>query len=176
MADQHSEHTHEHDHDHGPDCTCGCHGHHGHERHHDHDHGDHEHHHEHAPAHTEELDFARFAVSLEAHDHDQASTVSLTFHPKAGEQVALGKLIAAMQEIAHAAEARGGFVGHIKGFARNESAFAHASVTASDLPPECEGDRALPFGEGADIQLVAICMLIGLEELIAICTEAVSRL
>ena len=146
-------HDHEHGHDHGPDCACGC---------HDHDH-DHDHHHEHAELRS--IDFANFSAQFESHVHDQASTVSVTVEVSEGAALAFTAIIDVLCEIARNVESEGGVVGHIKAFAREGDAFAHASVTAADLPPEQEGDCARAFTHGASIQFVAIALLVDLHDL-----------
>lgn len=108
----------------------------------------------------ESFDTDAATVSLEAHTHEQAATVSLDIVPKAGSAISFESLVAAMQAIAVGAEEAGGIVGHLKAYARQDDAFAHASVTAPNLPPTCEGDITTRFGEAATIQLVSIVMLI----------------
>ena len=129
----------------------------------------HEHHHEHAPAHKETFAIDGAQVALEAHTHEQAATVSLGIKPTEGARFRFKQLIGAMAAIAAEAESEGGIVGHIKAFAREGDAFAHASVTASDLPPESEGDVDAAFGPDAAIQLVAIVLLIDHHSLVDIC-------
>lgn len=161
-----------HNRDHGPDCTCGCHGNeHGHGREHEHGH-QHDHVHHHGGFEAVELEWGR--VELEAHVHDQATTVSMNVLPQEGCTITFSDLIGAMQSIAEAAEGAGGIVGHIKGLARQGSQYAHASVTSVGLAPTVEGDSSLPFGSGAAIQLVAIVLLIGQEDLLAICKSALA--
>ena len=181
---------HETGHEHDADCTCGCHeGHehtyehhhdgydrhhheHAHGHHHEHGHGhDHEHHHH---SHMETLQLENALVELEAHTHEQAATVSMRIHPADGATIAFADIIAALQRIARAAEDVGGIVGHIKGFAKQGDAFAHASVTAADLDPTTEGDPALTFGASADIQLAAIVLLVSQNDLLALCKEALA--
>ena len=164
-------------HDHGPDCACGCHDHeHEHDHDHEHDHGhahEHGHHHEHEHvSHGELVELEWADVKLEAHTHEQTATVSMGFFPKAGCQVAFSDLVGFMQAIARLAEDAGGIVGHIKAFARHGEAFAHASVTSADLAPACEGELSLVLGPGFDVQLVAIALLVGQDELLAICRQA----
>lgn len=174
--------------EHGPDCTCGCnerhhHAHasrghgqaHDHEHAHDHGHDHHDHDHAHAHSVSDRFETDAALVSLEAHTHEQAATVSLDIHPKAGQAVAFSSLVETMQAIAADAEAAGGVVGHIKAYARDGAAFAHASVTAADLPPVCEGDVQASFGEGATIQLVSIVLLVGQDDLAALCRACVQR-
>lgn len=72
-----------------------------------------------------------------------------------------------MERIARAVEGEGAIVGHIKGYARQGGAFAHASVTAADIPATVEGGIAT-FSEGAEMQLVVIAMLISPEELLQV--------
>ena len=139
--------------------------------HHDHDH-DHEHHHEHAPAQKEEFAIEGAQMLLEAHTHEQAATVSLDVKPAEGAPLAFKRLIDLMVSIAGEAEAHGGIVGHIKAFAREGDTFAHASVTASDLPVESEGAVEAVFGHDATIQLVAIVLLIDKQALVDICKAA----
>lgn len=178
-------HEHEHEHEHDADCTCGCHEgqehtheHHDHDHghghhHHDHDH-DHEHGHHHHHSHAETLQLENAVVELEAHTHEQAATVSMRIHPADGTTIAFADIIAMLQRIARAAEDVGGIVGHIKGFAKQGDAFAHASVTAADLAPTTEGDPALAFDATADIQLAAIVLLVSQADLLALCKEALA--
>lgn len=157
-----AEHTHDHDHDHehGPDCDCGCHDH-----DHHHDHG-HDHHHDHGYTEAFELPIAQ--VSLEAHVHEQASTVSASFAVKEGQLLPFGTLVDAMGVIAEQVEAAGGIVGHIKAFGKTSDSFAHASVTAAGFDPTYEGDPSLAIGVGDDAQLVAIALFIDQDHLISI--------
>ncbi|MBQ9003239.1 MAG: hypothetical protein IJ087_15425 [Eggerthellaceae bacterium] len=148
--------------EHGPDCTCGCHDH-DHEHRHDHDHATHD---------AFETDAA--SISLEAHTHEQAATVSLDIHPKTGNAIAFSSLVDSMKTIADEAETAGGVVGHIKAYARDGVSFAHASVTAPDLPPVCEGNVQASFGADATIQLVSIVLLVDLDDLAAICRKAIA--
>ena len=156
------ERMHSHAHDHGPDCTCGCHDH-GHVHAHDHDHG-----HEHSEA----IELAWARVELEAHTHEEAATVSMDIYPNSGSILAFCELVDAMQAIARAAELAGGIVGHIKAFAKQDDVFARASVTAADLPPTCDGDQSLALGNTAEIQVVAIVLLIDQAALLAISKDA----
>lgn len=133
--------------------------------------------HEHHAHHEHHNHRESFAINgaeafLEAHMHDQAATVSAAICPAEGEAFAFARLVDAMREIASASEAAGGIVGHVKAFAREGDAFAHASVTAAGLEPACEGDVEESFGEEADIQLVAIVLLVGQNDLIDICRNA----
>ena len=130
-------------------------------------------HHEHHN-HRESFEIAGGEVFLEAHMHDQAATVSLAVCPGEGQVFSFETLIRAMREIATQAELLGGIIGHIKGFAREGEVFAHASVTAADLEPTCEGATKESFGEEADIQLVAIVLLVGQDDLMTICRNALS--
>lgn len=157
--------AHEHEHEHGPDCTCGCHDH-GHEHGHDHEHDHHEH--------VETLDLAWARIELEAHTHEQAATVSMDIHPTGCSQIDFTDLVAIMQDIASASERKGGIVGHVKAFAKQGGAFARASVTAGDLAPTCDGDQSGAFGESAEVQLVAIVLLIDQADLLAICKQALA--
>ena len=124
---------------------------------------------EHEHNHRESFRIACGEVFLEAHLHDQAATVSMAICPDEGSTLAFALLVDAMRAIAARAEALGGIVGHIKGFAREGDVFAHASVTAADQQPTCEGDVEAAFGEGADIQLVAIVLLVEEQALVGIC-------
>ncbi len=137
-----------------------------------HDHHNHSHHHDHAPSHQETFIIDGAQVLLEAHTHEQAATVSLNIQPVEGARFAFAQLLSAMAVIAREAEAQDGIVGHIKAFAREGDAFAHASVTASDLPLESEGDVEALFGPDATIQLVAIVLLIDQHALIDTCKAA----
>ena len=138
---------------------------------HDHDHHDH-HDHEHRHDHLETAEFEWGLVELEAHVHDQAATVSMNVQPQGERSITFSDLVGAMCSIARAAESAGGVVGHIKAFARQGGESARASVTAPELAPTVEGDPALLLGTGATIQLVAIVLLIGKEDLLAICKGA----
>ena len=160
------------EHKHDPDCTCGCHDH-DHEHEHEHEHM-HAHEHEHHHTHTESIELTWANVGFEAHTHDQAATVSMNVYPKDGCAFAFSNLVDIMQAIAQAAESAGGFVGHIKGFARRGDEFAHASVTAADLPPTFEGDQTLSLDTATEIQLVAIVLLISEDDLLAICKNALA--
>lgn len=151
------DHEHGHAHNHGPDCTCGC---------HDHDHG-----HEHGEA----IELTRARVELEAHTHEEAATVSMDIYPNSGSTLAFCELVGAMQAIARAAEQAGGIVGHIKAFAKQDDVFGRASVTAADLPPTCDGDQSLVLGNTAEIQVVAIVLLIDQATLLTICKDALSQ-
>lgn len=128
---------------------------------------EHEHHEHHN--HRESFEIPGAEAFMEAHMHDQAATVSVAICPNGGETFAFERLLAAMVEIAKRAEDIGGIVGHIKGFARDEKAFARASVTEAKASPDSEGDLAAAFGDDADIQLVSIVLLIDEEALIDIC-------
>lgn len=136
----------------------------------------HEHEHEHAHAHhhthSETIDLEWADIQFEAHTHEQAATVSMAIHPKAGCTATFSSLVDIMQNIARAAEASGGVVGHIKAFSKQGDAFAHASVTAADLAPTCEGDQSRALEGDADIQLVAIVLLLSEKDLLAICKDA----
>lgn len=149
---------------------------HDHEHEHEHGHGHmHDHEHEHSHSHKETAELAWAQVQMEAHTHEQAATVSMAIRPNAKCEAAFSDLVAIMQQIARASEDAGGIVGHIKAFVRQGDAFAHASVTAADLSPTYEGDRALVLGESADIQLVAIVLLVGQDDLLAICKDALGN-
>lgn len=157
MAGNHASHEyHEHEHEH-------------HEHAHEHEHEHHEH------AHRESFMIPGAEVFVEAHMHDQAATVSMALCPAESRACEFGVLVAAMTEIAKRAESAGGIIGHIKAFARQDQLFAHASVTVADIEPAIEGDSTLAFGEESDIQLVAIVMLIELEELIEICKASLEN-
>lgn len=170
--------------EHGPDCDCGCHGH-GDGHDHDHDHGHahaHDHGHDHAHAHghdhghnhgqSELMDIPAARIKLEAHVHEQASTVSATFEIREGCTVPFASLVDAMNAIAERVEDEGAIVGHIKAFAKVGGTFAHASVTAAGIAPTCEGDVTTAFGPDGDVQLVAIVMLMELNDLIGIVRSA----
>ena len=145
---------HEHEHAHEPARGQG----------HDHAH----HHHDH---HEETLEISWGSVRLEAHTHEQAATVSMVLCPAAGKAVVFGDVVQLMRQVADRAEAAGGIVGHVKALARQGDAFAHASVTAAYLEPAVEGDASLKYGEQADIQLVAIVLLVSQDKLVRICKE-----
>ena len=166
--------------DHGPDCTCGCHDHdhehedqhhdhdHGHDhehQHHDHDHGHGHHHHGHEHTHEREVQLGWGTAALESHVHDQASTVSATIHVQPGSGVTFETLVEALQGIAQQVESAGAIVGHIKAYARAGELFAHASATDAQHAPACEGDASLLLEPDTQCQLVAIALLIELDEL-----------
>lgn len=141
----------------------------------DHGHGhDHEHGHEHNHNYRESFAVASGEAFLEAHTHDQAATVSLAICPDEGASISFGNLADTLCDIAAEIEAAGGIVGHIKAFASQDGAFAHASVTEANRKPDLEGDVAVPFGPDADIQLVAIALLLDEQTLISICKRVVS--
>lgn len=135
---------------------------------------EHAHEHEHHHNYRESFDIPLAEVFLEAHMHDQAATVSMALCPREGESIPFTTIVDAMSTIGVQAEAIGGIIGHIKGFAKEGDAFAHASVTDASIAPALEGDPAYRFGEEADIQLVAIVLLVGQDELIRICKAALS--
>ena len=137
----------------------------------EHENAQHKHHN-----HRESFEIPGAEAFLEAHMHDQAATVSMAICPSEGSVFAFAKLVETMRQIAADAEAAGGIIGHIKAFAREEDAFAHASVTTAELDPACEGDISASFGEEADIQLVAIVLLISQDDLIAICRRALTAM
>ena len=56
-------------------------------------------------------------------------------------------------------------VGHIKAYARMGDAFAHASATDAQHAPACEGDTDLLLDSDTQCQLVAIALLIELDDL-----------
>lgn len=135
---------------------------------HDHANHGHDHHHDHR---EETLDILWGTALLETHTHGQAATVSLTLRPAAGTAIAFGEIVAYMLRLAEKAEAEGGIVGHIKALARQDDAFAHASVTAAGIAPSLDGDTSLEYGERADIQLVAIVLLVNQDGLARMCRE-----
>ena len=114
-------------------------------------------------------------ADLESHVHDQAATVSATIHANPDAGKAFQALVDALRDIACKVEAAGGIVGHIKAYARTEDSFAHASVTDAQHAPACEGDLQLPLGLDVQCQLVAIALLIDLEQLERIVTDTVER-
>lgn len=144
----------------------------GHELGHEHVH---EHHHEHEQGHTEVLELAFAQVELEAHTHEQAATVSLHIHPRE-QALSFARTVELMQEFARSVEDAGGIVGHIKAFAKQGDTFTHASVTAADLAPTCEGDPQLELGMEADVRLAAIVLLISQDDLLAITKDAIQHL
>ena len=109
---------------------------------------------------------------LEAHAHDQAMTVSVAICPAEGASIVFEDLVATLRGIASGIEDAGGIVGHVKAFARQDGSFAHASTTEAEREPDCEGDVSSPFGPDADVQFVAIALLLGRDELIAVCKQA----
>jgi len=162
MANTHDEH--------GPDCTCGRHDHeHEHEHVGEHDHG-HDHHHDHARERVLELSWG--TATLESHVHEQAATVSATISVQPGSAVTFDTLVKALQAVAQHVESAGGIVGHIKAYAKAGDSFAHASTTDARHAPSCEGDASLPLSPEAQCQLVAIALLIDLEQLEQIVVDA----
>ena len=172
---------------HEPDCTCGCHdlehdhshdqvsakGH-GHEHHHAHGCGQgHHHDHAHDHGHDKELDIACAHVQLEAHTHEQASTVSATFTVREGAALPFTTILGMMSAIAPRVEGEGGVIGHIKAFGKTESAFAHASITSAEFPPSCGGDTSLSIRSADEAQIAVIALLIGLDELAKIVEESI---
>ena len=166
---------HEHDcgHDHGS----------GHEHYHGqgHDHGSgHEHYHRsgrdhnHGHGHGRRESFASMGgeAFLEAHTHDQAATVSIAICPDEGRSISFTEIESALEDIARRIDAMGGIIGHIKAFARNDDYFAHASITDPHHTITSEGDATQAFDSEADIQLVAIALLIGLDDLIDCCKQS----
>ncbi len=151
----------------GNDCKHE-HGH-GHDHDHEHSHG---HHHRHG--HVESVELSWASVDMEASSHEQASTVSVAIRPKPESEAAFSGLVDAMRSIARAVEDAGGIVGHIKAFAKRGDVFARASVTAADLPPVCDGDQSLSLDPSADIQFVAIALLVDEERLAAICKDVLA--
>lgn len=145
---------------------------HDHEHVHGHDH-DHDHGHEHQAT---IFETAWGVAQLEAHTHEQAATVSITVHTNAGDTLAFSDIVSLMQQLAEKAEAEGGIIGHIKAFARQGDSFVHASVTAADIAPALEGDTVQCFGEDADIQIVAIVLLVDQDLLVRICEELLGGL
>lgn len=154
--------------------THGC-GHnnsiHEHEHEHAHHH-EHEHVHHHDQVKRDSFELAQASIALEAHTHEQAATVSLRIRPKSGETVPFEIIVDAVRTIAANAEAAGGIIGHVKAFAREGDAFARVSATAADLPLDCKGALDVRFGKSANIQLVAIVLLIDLDQLASICKSA----
>jgi hypothetical protein len=159
-------HEHEHGHAHG----------HSYEQEQEFEHGhSHDHHHEHHHSHRETIELEWGQVELEAHVHDQATTVSMNMRPQGDCTIAFTDLVSTMQSIAKTSEEAGGIVGHIKAFARQDDRFVHASVTSADLAPTIDGDSSLSFGAEATIQLVAIVLLIDQADLLALCKESLER-
>ena len=127
-------------------------------------------------SHRESFEIAGAKTFLEAHMHDQAATVSLAICPLEGTAFAFRTLLETMVIIASQVEAHGGIVGHIKAFAREGDRFSHASVTAAGFEPTCEGEADASFGEGADVQFVAIALFVNKEELASICKGGSERI
>ena len=162
--------------EHGPDCTCGCHDHEHHEHHehhnhdhhghdHEHDHTHHHHRHDHGDARERTVELAWGEAALESHTHEQASTVSATIHAQASAGKTFETLVDALQAIAQQVEAAGGIVGHIKAYARAGESFVHASSTDAQHEPACEGDACTALTPDVQCQLVAIALLIDLDQL-----------
>ena len=192
--EQEQEHGHGHGHEeHAPDSACGCHEHehshvseHDHDYHHEHENGhgyhhDHEnghghhHDHEHGHAHEREIEIGWGTAVLESHVHDQAATVSATIHANADSGMTFEALVEALQGVAQQVESAGAIVGHIKAYARSGDSFAHASATDAQHAPACEGDLQLPLTPEVQCQLVAIALLIELEELEQIVTSQIAK-
>ncbi len=74
-------------------------------------------------------------------------------------------LVEALKSVAQHVESAGGIVGHIKAYARAGDSFVHASATDAQHEPSCEGDASLSLGPEVHCQLVAIALLIDLEQL-----------
>jgi len=127
-------------------------------------------HHEHN--HREQFAVACGEAFLEAHMHDQAATVSAALCPDEDSVISFEQLASALSAIASDVEDAGGIIGHIKAFAREDDVFAHASITDAGRKPDAEGNTAASFGPEADIQLVAIALLVAQDELITICKRA----
>lgn len=161
MSEMHAHH----EHDHGPDCQCGC---------HDHEH-EHAHEHEHEHGLTESLELTLASCDIEAHSHEQASTVSVALQVKEGQELAFGKLVDVMVAVAERVESAGGIVGHIKASCNTGDDFARASVTAAGLAPQVEGAGVVAT-HGSDVKLVFIAMLVGLEDLLEIAKAHLSEL
>ena len=89
--------------------------------------------------------------------------------PRKNTTLVFGNIVELMVTIAGEIEAANGIVGHIKAFARQGDTFAHASVTASYLDPECEGDLGIHLDTSTTVQLAAIALLIGQEQLLDLC-------
>ena len=154
--------------EHGPDCTCGCHDH-GHEgeRGHHHEHGGHhrEHNHAHEHAHKRKVELGWGTAALESHTHEQAATVSATICAQSNSSTTFARLVEALQAVARQVESAGGIVGHIKAYAKLGDSFAHASATDAQHAPSCEGVLDLPLNPETHCQLVAIALLVDLEQL-----------
>ena len=130
--------------------------------------------HHHGQSHRESFAVPCGEAFLETHMHDQAATVSMAVCPDEGKAMAFADLVAALDGIASRVEEAGGIVGHVKAFACESDFFARASVTQAGMGADCEGDAGQSFGPEADIQLVAIALLLGQEELLAICRQAMA--
>lgn len=139
-----------------------------HEQEHAHDHG-----HEHGHEKTLELEFA--TVELSSHAHEQATAVSATININEGREICFARIVEAMQAIAVDAEAAGGIVGHIKGYAETSQGFAHASCTGAGLGIDVEGRPKLALSAESQVQIVAIVMLVDLEKLTCIVSSALGK-
>ena len=147
-----------------------AHEHNQHEHHHDHGHD-----HDHSHSHVETVETSWGTIALEGHTHEQAATVSATFHLNAESSYAFSSIVSLMQRIAKGVEDAGGIVGHIKATAKQDGSFARASVIAAELDPTCEGDLSLKLGSEADIQMAVIAMLVDQDALLALCREEFAR-
>ena len=91
--------------------------------------------------------------------------MSATIRAQADAGKTFETLIAAMQVIAQQVEAAGGIVGHIKAYARAGESFVHASATDAQHEPACEGDAGTALTPDVQCQLVAIALLLDLDQL-----------
>ena len=149
------------------------------EPHYAHDHGhdhEHSHAHDHSHGHTHErtLNLGYATAELSSHMHDQASTVSVTIKLNEGSAIEFSGIPSALQVVAERAEAAGGIIGHIKGYAETTSGFAHASCTDASQGVATQGELDLVIDVASNAQIVAIVMLIDLHELENIVIEALS--
>ena len=177
MAHEHHNREHEHDrheHDRHHDHSH-AHDHHDHGLGHDDDHHGHDHSHDHGHSHEETVETPWSTIALEGHTHEQAATVSATFHVNPESSYAFSSIVSLMQRIAKGVEDAGGIVGHIKATAKQDGSFARASVIAAELDPTCEGDLSLKLGSEADIQMAVIAMLVDQDALLALCREEFAR-
>ena len=136
----------------------------------------HEHEHAHEHGRTAVLDTASAHIEFEGHLHEQAAAVTMLIHPHTAVEIAFTALTETMERIAQSIEATGGIVGHIKVSAQQGNTFAHASIVQADQSPSCAGDAECTFDEAAAIQIAAIALLVGLDELMDICEKACSAL
>ena len=106
--------------------------------------------------------------------HEQAATVSATVNLADGCTAQFSQVADALRQIAAQSEAAGGIVGHVKAFAETPQGLSHASCTDALQGVATGGDSDMALDSDSRIQLVAIVMLIELDELERIVIDALS--